>query len=297
MDRIRKIIDQQTTLVVKVGTHLLADKEEGINNQFLDKLAENTAELRAKGIRVALVTSGAIGAGVAALGLSKRPTSIPEKQATAAVGQPLLMEAYEHAFRTRQMQVAQILLTKDDFTVRRRYVNARNTFEALFDFGVIPIINENDTVAVEEIKLGDNDNLSAMVATLIDATMLILLSDIDGLYDSDPHINRNAKLIHIVETITPQIEQLAKEGITTMEAANEYLRTTHLPRFNAEFMRPACEAGSAFVPYIGADLREILCEQHERVVGNDNCVHFNNLILQLPPDQYRFHYPKSVTFF
>ncbi|MBP8975382.1 MAG: glutamate 5-kinase [Bacteroidetes bacterium] len=216
MNRLKKIIDQQTTLVIKVGTHLLANKEKGINNQFLDKLAQNIAELRSKGVRVALVTSGAIGAGVAALGLSKRPTSIPEKQATAAVGQPLLMEAYEHAFRTRQMQVAQILLTKDDFTVRRRYVNAKNTFQALFDFGVIPIINENDTVAVEEIKLGDNDNLSAMVATLIDATMLILLSDIDGLYDSDPHINQSAKLIHIVETITPEIEQLANKGINEL---------------------------------------------------------------------------------
>lgn len=212
MHRLKNVFTTNATVVVKVGTNLLADKTKGINAERLHALAKSISALRAQGMRVVLVTSGAIGAGVAALGLKRRPSSIPEKQATAAVGQPLLMEAYENAFRQFNQPVGQILLTKDDFTVRKRYVNARNTFEALFVNGVVPIVNENDTVAVEEIKLGDNDNLSAMVATLIDADLLIILSDIDGLFDDDPTVNPHAKLLHVVETITPQIERLAKKN-------------------------------------------------------------------------------------
>jgi glutamate 5-kinase len=140
------------------------------------------------------------------------PKTIPEKQATAAIGQPLLMEAYENAFRIQECTIAQILLTKDDFTNRARYLNAKNTFSALLDKGVVPVVNENDTVAVEEIKLGDNDNLSALVANLIEADLLIILSDIDGLFSDDPTKNHNAELIPIVEKITPQIEKLAKSS-------------------------------------------------------------------------------------
>jgi glutamate 5-kinase len=135
-----------------------------------------------------------------------------EKQATAAIGQPILMEAYEAAFRRHARTVAQILLTKDDFDHRGRFLNARNTLSVLFAHDVIPIINENDTVAVEEIRLGDNDNLSAMVANLIGAELLIILSDIDGFFTDDPSLDSRAELIPVVETITPKMERQAKRS-------------------------------------------------------------------------------------
>jgi glutamate 5-kinase len=216
VQRLKKILQQRNTIVIKIGTALLADKVNGIHTERLAAIAKNVAHMRMLGKNVAIVTSGAIGAGVAALHLNERPKTIPEKQATAAIGQPLLMEAYETAFRTQHQVVAQILLTKDDFTNRGRYVNAKNTFASLFDHGVVPIINENDTVAVEEIKLGDNDNLSAMVATLIEANLLLILSDIDGLYTDDPAYNPDAVLIPVVEKLTPQIERLAKKSKSEM---------------------------------------------------------------------------------
>ena len=178
MQRLKEILREPNTVVIKIGTNLLADKERGINADRIGTIAQSVSTLRSIGTNVALVSSGAIGAGVAAMKLSQRPKTIPEKQATAAIGQPLLMEAYENAFRKQHLPIAQILLTKDDFVNRSRFVNAKNTFAALFGKGVVPIINENDTVAVEEIKLGDNDNLSAMVATLIEASMLVVLSDV-----------------------------------------------------------------------------------------------------------------------
>ncbi|MGE5315827.1 MAG: glutamate 5-kinase [Acidobacteriota bacterium] len=210
MQRIQRFLHTHTTVVVKIGTNLLADKATGINLQRVDAIARNVAQLRAQGHHVAIVSSGAIGAGVAALKMKQRPRTIPEKQAVASIGQPLLMEAYVNAFRRHDQTISQILLTKDDFATRRRFVNARNTFTALLRRGIVPIINENDTVAVEEIKLGDNDNLSAMVANLIEADALIILSDIDGLFSDDPSRNPDAELVPIVERITPAIERLAK---------------------------------------------------------------------------------------
>jgi glutamate 5-kinase len=216
MHRLKSILRARNTIVIKIGTNLLADKVKGINLDRIHEIARSVARLNALGNRIAIVSSGAIGAGVAALKLKDRPKTIPEKQATAAIGQPLLMEAYEHAFRKQECTIAQVLLTKDDFVNRGRYLNAKNTFPVLFEQGVIPIINENDTVAVEEIKLGDNDNLSAMVANLIEADLLIILSDIDGLFSDDPTKNREAELIPVVDKITPQIEKLAKSSKTEL---------------------------------------------------------------------------------
>jgi glutamate 5-kinase len=216
MHRYRTILRTGNKIVIKIGTNLLADKEKGINLERIHEIAKNVASLQRRGKQVVLVSSGAIGAGVAALKMKERPKTIPEKQATAAIGQPLLMEAYENAFRKQECTIAQILLTKDDFTNRARYVNAKNTFSVLLEKGVVPVINENDTVAVEEIKLGDNDNLSALVANLIEADLLIVLSDIDGLFSDDPTKNRNAELIPIVEKITPQLEKLAKNSKTEL---------------------------------------------------------------------------------
>ena len=181
MHRLKSILRAHNKIVIKIGTNLLADKVKGINLERINEIARSVARLKALGNRIAIVSSGAIGAGVAALKLKERPKTIPEKQATAAIGQPLLMEAYENAFRKQECTIAQILLTKDDFVNRSRYLNAKNTFSVLFEQCAVPIINENDTVAVEEIKLGENDNLSALVANLIEADLLIILSDIDGL--------------------------------------------------------------------------------------------------------------------
>ncbi len=211
MQRLKNLIPEKNTVVIKIGTNLLADRTRGIDTGRIEAIARSVSSLRAAGRNIAIVSSGAIGAGVAALGLSERPRTIPEKQATAAIGQPLLMEAYENAFRKQNQPIAQLLLTKDDFALRSRYVNAKNTFAALFERGVVPVVNENDTVAVEEIKLGDNDNLSSMVATLIDAAILIILSDVDGLYTADPSRDPGAELVRVVDKITPQVERYAKK--------------------------------------------------------------------------------------
>lgn len=210
MNRLKNFLGKKNTIVIKIGTNLLADKLNGINVEHINNIVTGVKFLKSLGNHVALVSSGAIGAGVAALKLKERPKSIPEKQATAAIGQPLLMEAYEHAFRKAGFPIAQLLLTKDDFINRTRYVNAKNTFSVLFEKGAVPIINENDTVSVDEIKLGDNDNLSALVANLVEADLLIILTDIDGLYSDDPIRNSKAELIPLIEKITPHIEKLAK---------------------------------------------------------------------------------------
>ena len=150
------------------------------------ELSEEIAFLRKKGLRVTLVSSGAIAAGMGKLGIKKKPETIPQKQAVAAIGQGRLIQVYEEAFDRYDLKVAQILLTRDDLTHRGRYLNARNTLTTLLNWGIIPIINENDTVAVEEIKFGDNDNLSALITHLIDGDLLIILTDMEGLYNRDP---------------------------------------------------------------------------------------------------------------
>ncbi len=216
MNRAQTILKSGNKIVIKIGTNLLADKEKGINLERVDNFVQSISYLQSLGKQIVLVSSGAIGAGVAALKLKKRPKTIPEKQAAAAIGQPLLMEAYEKSFRKKSCAIAQLLLTKDDFVSRARYLNAKNTFAVLLEQGVVPIINENDTVAVEEIKLGDNDNLSAMVANLIEADLLIILSDVNGLYSDDPTKNSKAELISVVEKVNAQIENLAKSSNTEL---------------------------------------------------------------------------------
>ncbi|MCX5906419.1 MAG: glutamate 5-kinase, partial [Deltaproteobacteria bacterium] len=162
------------------------------------------------------VSSGAIAAGMARMGLTEKPKTIPRKQAAAAIGQSVLMWNYERAFTFYGEKVAQVLLTRDDLCSRNRYLNARNTLLTLLGLGVIPIINENDTVAVEEIKFGDNDNLSALVTNLVNADVLIILSDIDGLYDKDPRVNRNAKLIPYVAQVTADMEKKASGTLSAI---------------------------------------------------------------------------------
>ena len=164
---------------------------------------------------VILVTSGAIGAGMQVLGLKEMPRTLPGKQAAAAVGQSYLMHFYERFFRKREYRVAQILLTQDDLTDRKRYLNARHTLMTLLKLNVIPIINENDSVGVEELKFGDNDTLSALVTNLVEAGLLIILSDIDGLYTTDPRKKKGGEPIRLVEKIDSQIEVSRSEEHTS----------------------------------------------------------------------------------
>lgn len=197
-------------IVVKVGSGLLTVPDGGASTERIAAVADEVARVRA-GRQVVLVTSGAIATGMARLGLAERPRSMPEKQAAAAVGQSALMWHYEAAFARYGIRVGQVLLTAQDLGDRARYLNARNTLLALLRFDVLPIVNENDTVAVEEIKVGDNDNLSALVASLIDADLLVLLTDVDGLYTDDPARNPAARRLDVVEEVTDAILALGRQ--------------------------------------------------------------------------------------
>ena len=196
-------------VVIKVGTSTLAHATGHLNIRRVEQLCRVLADLKNQGHEVILVSSGAIGMGVGKLSLKERPTDIPTKQAAAAVGQCELMYTYDKLFSEYNHTVAQILLTGSDFRHEDRYLNFKNTMLRLLELEVLPIINENDTIATEEIKVGDNDTLSAMVAVGIEADRLILLSDIDGLYTSDPHRDPEARLIPTVRELTPEILALA----------------------------------------------------------------------------------------
>jgi glutamate 5-kinase len=198
-------------IVVKVGSSTLTHKNGKLNLRLIEKLVRTLADLQNKGISVVLVSSGAVAVGVSKLGLKSSPCDTPGKQAAAAVGQCELMYLYDKLFSEYNHIVAQILLTKDVTEEKDRKQNVINTFNNLLSLNVIPIINENDTVSTEELVFGDNDTLSAIVATLIDADALVLLSDIDGLYDKNPKTNSDAKLISVVNEITPQIISLAED--------------------------------------------------------------------------------------
>ena len=196
-------------VVVKIGTSTLAHASGLLNIRRVEELCKVLSDLKNCGHEVILVSSGAIGMGVGKLSLKERPKDIPTKQAAAAVGQCELMYTYDRLFQKYHHIVAQILLTGSDFRHDDRYHNFQNTMQRLLEMGVLPIINENDTIATEEIKVGDNDTLSAIVAVSIKADRLILLSDIDGLYTADPHKCADATLIHEVNALTPDIMALA----------------------------------------------------------------------------------------
>ena len=195
----KKILGKVRRIVVKVGSSILASVEKGLHYEVFSHLAKEISDLKRQGYEIVLVSSGAIAAGMEKMGYKTRPQAITLKQATAAVGQTRLMNIYENYFSRFQQMVAQVLLTHDDLSHRRRFLNARNTLLTLLELGIIPIINENDTVVVDEIKFGDNDNLSALITNLIGADLLIILTDIEGLCDSDPRVNPNARCIPLVE--------------------------------------------------------------------------------------------------
>ncbi len=205
----KKILKNVKKIVIKIGTHTLVSKAQRLQARTLDNIIQGIAGLKKEGMEIILVSSGAIGLGMLALKLSNKPKTIPEKQAVAAVGQSRLMQLYEQYFARFHIRVGQVLLTSEDFNRREQYLNIRNTFLNLFKYQIIPVVNENDSVATEEIKFGDNDTLAAHVANLIDADLLIILTDTEGLYDRDPNKYQQGNLLHLVETITPEIEKHA----------------------------------------------------------------------------------------
>ncbi len=199
-------------VVVKIGSAVLAGTDGGLDRARIDALVDEIAAQHAAGREMVVVTSGAVAAGIVRLGLGQRPKLIAHKQAAAAVGQIGVMSAYETAFARHGLKVAQILLTRDDLSSARRHLNAEHAIRTLLEWRVIPVVNENDTVVVEEIKLGDNDNLSALTANLVEADLLVILSDVDGLHTADPRSSPDAALVPLVDAVTPEVEAMAGVG-------------------------------------------------------------------------------------
>jgi glutamate 5-kinase len=205
----QEILSHTQTVVVKVGTNVLTAEDGRLDPLRMQSLADQIQRIRQTGRKVALVSSGAIGAGVGRLELGKRPTDLRQLQACAAIGQSFLMRAYQECFDQHNTHTAQILLTASDFDNRARYLNVRNTILTLFEWGVLPIINENDTVSVAEIKFGDNDHLAAMLTNLLQAPLLILLTVVDGLYSGDPRTDPKAEKIATVGSIDISVMEMA----------------------------------------------------------------------------------------
>jgi glutamate 5-kinase len=205
----QEVIALAHTVVVKVGTNVLTGPDGTLDMDRVQGLADQVQRIRDGKRKVALVSSGAIGAGIGRLGLKKRPTDLRQLQACAAIGQSFLMRAYQECLARHDTHTAQILLTAGDFDNRARYLNARNTIVTLFEWGCLPIINENDTVSVAEIRFGDNDHLAAMVTNLLQAPLLILLTNVDGLYESDPGSNPAAPLLTTVPSIDGPVMEMA----------------------------------------------------------------------------------------
>ncbi len=208
-ERLEKILRKTKKVVIKVGSAVITKEDEGLNYQVLHNLTYEINRLVKAGYKVVLVSSGAIACGRAKLNYYKKPISLTEKQALAAIGQAALIQAYEDLFQQYQIHVAQILLTAEDLSLRERYLNAKKTLETLLKWNIVPIVNENDTVTTESIKFSDNDILSALVSGTIEADFLIILSDIDALYEEDPRINPKAQKIREVERITSEIFSMA----------------------------------------------------------------------------------------
>ena len=208
----REEIAEARRWVVKVGSALLTDDGRGLDGNMIKGLVAQLAQLRQRGCEVVLVSSGAVAAGIVQLGWKMRPTVLHDLQAAAAVGQMGLVQSYQSAFEEHNLQTAQVLLGHDDVIARDRYLNARGTLNTLLQLGVIPTVNENDTVVTEEIRFGDNDTLAALVANLIDADALLLLTDQDGLYRQDPRQNPNAELVQQADANAPELDGMAGEG-------------------------------------------------------------------------------------
>lgn len=245
LDPVRQeVIALAHTIVVKVGTNVLTHADGTLDPVRLQALADQVQRIRESGRKVALVSSGAIGAGIGRLSLGKRPTDLRHLQACAAVGQSFLMRAYEECLASEGVPTAQILLTASDFDNRSRYLNARNTILTLFEWDCLPIINENDTVSVAEIRFGDNDHLAAMVTNLIQAPLLVLLTVVDGLYSTDPRTNPNASVLGTVPCIDASIVDKAGDSRSPLGSGGM--------RSKLRAARLATEAGESVIMANGA---------------------------------------------
>jgi glutamate 5-kinase len=259
----RAILGRTRRVVIKVGSSSLSSPE-GVSRERIGRLAREVAWLHHAAKEIVLVSSGAVASGMGKLRMKERPKTIPAKQAAAAVGQIALMALYAEYFALHGIQVAQVLLTHDDFASRRRYLNAKHTILTLLESRVLPIVNENDTVAVEEIQFGDNDNLSALVAVLVEADLLVILSDVAGLYDRDPRIHAGARLIPLVERFPDALAveagsagPLGRGGMVTKLEAAHKAALSGIPTIIADGQRtdmlravfdPAVEVGTLFLP-------------------------------------------------
>jgi len=207
----KQILKRARRVVVKIGSQILSSSQ-GIEEGRIKELVRDLAALQDQGKELVVVSSGAVAAGMTRLGVRHKPKTVPQKQALAAVGQIKLMAIYEKHFSRFDKSVAQVLLTHEDLADRQRYLNAKHTLQTLLESSIVPVVNENDTVAVEEIKFGDNDHLSALVATLLEADLLVILSDVDGIFDRDPREHEEARLIPLIEDIKRSRETLSGES-------------------------------------------------------------------------------------
>jgi glutamate 5-kinase len=241
----KQILRRCRRVVVKIGSQVLSSPA-GIEKDRIKGLVRELARLHEQGKELVVVSSGAVASGMTRLGLKERPKTIPQKQALAAVGQIKLMALYEEYFSRFDKNVAQVLLTHEDLANRRRYINAKHTLLTLLDLSIVPVINENDTVAVEEMQFGDNDHLSALVATLLEADLLIILSDVDGVYDRDPRLDDGAELLSVIENIKGAKTKLGGKsrslygtgGIATKIDAAEKASAAGIPTLIASGMDP-----------------------------------------------------------
>jgi glutamate 5-kinase len=232
----KTILRRTRRIVVKIGSQILSSSR-GLNEERVERLVRELAALHDRKKELVVVSSGAVAAGMTRLGIHEKPKTIPQKQALAAVGQIKLMALYERYFSQFGKNVAQVLLTHEDLANRQRYLNAKHTFQTLLESAIIPIVNENDTVAVEEMKFGDNDHLSSLVATLLEAELLVILSDVEGVYDRDPKSDRTAELIPLISDIKTSARQISGStpnlygtgGIASKLAAAEKAAAAGIP--------------------------------------------------------------------
>jgi glutamate 5-kinase len=241
----KAILERTRRVVVKIGSQILSSPE-GIEESRFKGLVRELATLHTQGREIVIVSSGAVAAGMTRLGRKERPKTIPEKQALASVGQIRLMALYERHFSRFEKNIAQVLLTHEDLANRQRYINAKHTFQTLLESSIIPIVNENDTVAVEEMKFGDNDHLSALVATLLEADLLIILSDVEGVYDRDPKAHATASLFPLISEIREVQAAIfdagqsvfGTGGITTKIGAAEEASAAGIPTVITSGLKP-----------------------------------------------------------
>jgi glutamate 5-kinase len=237
-------------VVVKIGSALLVDRATGLRGDWLRSLADDVARLHRRGVQVVLVSSGSIALGRAVLGLLPGSLPLEQSQAAAAVGQIRLARAYEEALAPHGIVTGQVLVTLEDSADRRRYLNSRATMETMLGLGVVPIVNENDTVATDEIRYGDNDRLAAQVAVTVGADRLVLLSDVDGFYSGNPHLDPDARRFPVVERITPEIEAMAGDGVSGLSKGGMITKLMAA--------RIATEGGCAMAITLGSPMNPLL---------------------------------------